>query len=540
MKRLNTILPSWLRPTDKIETANGSTSSHNQEFLIDLHQVVKTYETAAGPFTALKGIDLKVSAGEFVMVVGKSGSGKSTLINMITGIDRPTLGEIHVVGTPIHKLSETQMALWRSKNVGVIFQFFQLLPTLSVIENVMLPMEFAGLYSFNERRERGHYLLDLVGLADQAHKLPAMISGGQQQRVAIARSLANDPKLLVADEPTGSLDSKTGDAIFRLFEDFVSQGRTILMVTHDRSLASRVSRVVSISDGEVIDELISDALPNLNETQQVQVLSQLEAETYAPGVEIIRQGDPAEAFFIITRGLVDVVKTHVSGQELLLGQLGVGEYFGETGLLDKGLRTATIKAAADSEVTVMELSRDVFLRLMNESQMTHDEMAHVLRLRAIEADLQGALPELSKDLLADLSQGLTEKTYAPGETIVRQGDPADYFFVLTEGNLDITVEKPDGQEVSIDYLSPGQFFGEVGIIEGGRRTATARVAHDVEAKVLQLDRETLIDLMGDSNVTKDHIMQLLRERAERAATATPKRARGSTKSDKLKRSDLGL
>src|SRR3970282_1937952 len=211
-------------------------------YLIDVRQVVKRFETAAGVFTALKRVNLRVNPGEFVAVIGKSGSGKSTLINMITGIDRPTSGEVVVAGTPVHTLSEGQMAVWRGRALGVIFQFFQFLPTLTLIENVMLPMDFAGLYTPRERRDRALHLLDQVELLDQAYKLPSAVSGGQQQRAAIARALANDPPLLVADEPTGNLDSKTAQAVFRLFESLVAAGKTILMVTHDPDLARRVER----------------------------------------------------------------------------------------------------------------------------------------------------------------------------------------------------------------------------------------------------------------------------------------------------------
>ncbi len=224
------------------------------EHLIDLRQVVKQYQTAAGPFTALKGVDLQVAPGEFVAVIGKSGSGKSTLLNMITGIDRPTEGEVWVNGTPVHELTEAEMAEWRGREMGIIFQFFQLLPTLTIVENVMLPMEFAELYTPRERRERAMELLRRVEVDEHADKLPNMLSGGQQQRVAIARSLANDPPILVADEPTGNLDSKTADAIFELFEDLVSNGKSILMVTHDDDLAGRVDRAIIVSDGEIVEE----------------------------------------------------------------------------------------------------------------------------------------------------------------------------------------------------------------------------------------------------------------------------------------------
>ena len=236
-----------------IQSRNGH--SHNtpsKQHLIHVNEVIKTYHSSAGDFTALKGIDLIVNEGEFVAIIGKSGCGKSTLINMITGIDRPTSGEVWVNGTAVHTLTEGEIAEWRGRELGVIFQFFQLLPTLTIAQNVMLPMDFCRTYPVPQRRERAIYLLDLVGMADVANKLPSSVSGGQQQLAAIARALANDPPILAADEPTGNLDSATAEIIFQLFNQLVDQGKTILMVTHDPDKAERVSRVVTIADGEII------------------------------------------------------------------------------------------------------------------------------------------------------------------------------------------------------------------------------------------------------------------------------------------------
>lgn len=231
--------------------STGAISQSDDGNLIELKGIQKEYKTDAGPFLALKGIDLQIKSGEFVGVIGKSGSGKSTMINMITGIDRPTNGEVWVNGTPIHKFSENQMAKWRGTNMGVVFQFFQLLPTLTVIENVMLPMDFGNKYTSRERRERAMDILSLMDVEAQADKLPTMISGGQQQRVAIARALANDPPIVVADEPTGNLDSKTAGQVFELFQKLVEQGKTFLMVTHDDDLAGQLSRVITITDGQL-------------------------------------------------------------------------------------------------------------------------------------------------------------------------------------------------------------------------------------------------------------------------------------------------
>lgn len=226
---------------------------------VRMQAVRKVYQTGAGEFEALKGIDLVVEPGEFVAVVGKSGSGKSTLINMITGIDRPTGGELWVAGTPVHTLTENQIAVWRGRTVGVVFQFFQLLPTLTALENVMLPMDFCEMYADYERSERARGLLELVGVGDQADKLPANLSGGQQQRVAIARSLANDPPLLVADEPTGNLDSRTAAAVIDLFNQLAGAGKTILMVTHDQELAEQSSRILTVAEGRIATAFSEDS-----------------------------------------------------------------------------------------------------------------------------------------------------------------------------------------------------------------------------------------------------------------------------------------
>jgi len=225
------------------------------EAMIDLRGISKVYETDAGPFQALTGIDLQISAGEFVAVVGKSGSGKSTLINVFTGIDHPTEGEAIVARTRIGALDEGQMAEWRGRNMGIVFQFFQLLPALTLVENVMLPMDLCSVYAPFERYERAMHRLAQVGVAEEAEKFPAAVSGGHQQRAAIARALANDPPIVVADEPTGNLDSKTAETMFALFESLVAEGKTILMVTHDEELARRVPRVLTLADGRFVDEV---------------------------------------------------------------------------------------------------------------------------------------------------------------------------------------------------------------------------------------------------------------------------------------------
>jgi len=225
------------------------------KILIELRHVTKSYPVASGSFSALKDVSFKIDSRQLVAITGKSGSGKSTLLNVITGIDRPTEGSVLINNIQVDKLSESELASWRGKNVGVVFQFFQLLPTLTILENVMLPMDFCNTYPKKDRKERALSLLQMVDIKEQADKFPATLSGGQQQRVAIARALANDPPLIVADEPTGNLDSQTATAIFELFARLASSGKTVVVVTHEREFASYFENTINIADGVIVNAI---------------------------------------------------------------------------------------------------------------------------------------------------------------------------------------------------------------------------------------------------------------------------------------------
>ena len=232
----------------------SNTNSHihsNNNYVVQLHNVNKSFKVGDAVIPVLKNLSLEVQSGEFVSIVGHSGCGKSTLLNMITGIDFPTSGAVLVTNQDVNSMTENELAAWRGINVGIIFQFFQMLPALSLLQNVILPMDFAGILPRNERKNRASELLQLVGLGDQLHKLPNMVSGGQQQRAAVARALANDPPLLVADEPTGNLDTSTADDVFDIFLRLSSEGKTIIMVTHNQMLASRVPRAIEMDDGRI-------------------------------------------------------------------------------------------------------------------------------------------------------------------------------------------------------------------------------------------------------------------------------------------------
>ena len=374
---------------------NGSNGNHP---IIDLRDVHKYYKTAVGDYHALNNIDLQINAGEFVSIIGKSGSGKSTLLNMITGIDRPTKGEVYVNGTAVHGLNENRMARWRGLNLGIVFQFFQLLPTISVIENIMLPMDFCRTYPMREREKRALELLELVELADHAYKLPTALSGGQQQRVAIARALANDPPVVIADEPTGNLDSKTAESVFALFNNLIAKGKTIIIVTHDSGLAKQTHRTALITDGEIVNEYVAKAMPTLSQDQLLWATRNAKTQTYEAGTLIFSEGTHADAFYIVSKGSVEVVLPRPNQSDVIVMQLGPGKFFGEMAFFHEQKRWASVRASEHGPVDVLAISYDKLNELLDQSEVTREalhqmadkhEQENLKRRRALEA---GVLP----------------------------------------------------------------------------------------------------------------------------------------------------
>lgn len=342
--------------------------------IIELHGVHKSYKSAAGEFPALKSIDLCICAGEFVSIIGKSGSGKSTLLNMITGIDRPTTGKVIVNGIAVHELDENQLAGWRGDSMGIIFQFFQLLPALNLLQNVILPMDLAGKYTPRERRKRAEHLLELVGLGEHKHKLPSMVSGGQQQRAAMARALANDPPIIIADEPTGNLDSKTAETVFTMFNDLVSQGKTVIIVTHDSSLAKRAHRTALIADGEIVNEFVAKALPTLTHDQLLMATHKIKAREYEAGAMILTEGRNGDAFYIISKGTVEVVLPRPNQSDVVILQLGPGKYFGEIAFFHDRKSNASVRASEGGPVEVLAIGYDQLNELLSQSEVTRETL----------------------------------------------------------------------------------------------------------------------------------------------------------------------
>ena len=365
----------------KLEAAPDTNTFSSPEPMIEMHGIVKTFKNAAGEFTVLKGIDLTIYRGEFVSIVGKSGSGKSTLLNMITGIDHPTRGQMIIGGTDIYTgVTESQRSRWRGRNLGIVFQFFQLLPMLTLAENVMLAMDFADMYDFDERPGRAMELLRMVGLEKFANKLPTLVSTGQQQLAAIARAMACDPPLLVADEPTGNLDTKSANIIIELFEQLTASGKTVVMVTHDPSLTSRTDRNIVIVDGELVNETVARCLPSLDHRHLMEFTRLVEERVYTPNESIIPRNVPVEYFYMIRKGEVEVVLEDGRNSDAVI-QLRPGEFFGEIELMNGGLSIASVRAGAREPVELLVVRREDFERVLRESPRTAAALEEIVRQR---------------------------------------------------------------------------------------------------------------------------------------------------------------
>jgi len=366
------------------KTKIHSTEHNDHPGIIHMQDVVKTFVNTAGEFTALRGVDLHLEKGEFAAVIGKSGSGKSTLLNMLTGIDHPTSGRVLVDGVDVHAMTESKRSLWRGRNLGIVFQFFQLLPMLNLLENVMLPMDYVGMYDIEERPKKAMNLLAQVGLEEEAQKLPRAVSRGQQQSAAVARALATDAPILVADEPTGNLDSRSAQAIINLFSDLSRQGKTIIIVTHDPTMTEQASRTVFISDGELVNETIAQALPLLTHPLMKELGSRVETHHFTPGEIILERKKPVEHFYMIQKGEVDVVLRGRRRDDLVISTLEKNDFFGEIELLRGGKSIASVRAWDEGPVELLGLSREDFQWLMDESPLTEKAMGEIVQKRIEE------------------------------------------------------------------------------------------------------------------------------------------------------------
>jgi ABC-type lipoprotein export system ATPase subunit len=279
-----------------------------------------------------------------------------------------------VNGTAVDQMNENKMARWRGKNLGIVFQFFQLLPTISVIENIMLPMDFCRTFPVREREKRALALLEMVELAEHAYKLPTALSGGQQQRVAIARALANDPPILIADEPTGNLDSKTAESVFALFNDLAANGKTIIIVTHDSGLAKRTQRTALITDGEIVNEYVAKIMPALTHDQLLAATHKFTARQYEAGAMILTEGKDNDKFYIVSKGMVEIVLPRADQSDVVILQLGPGKYFGEIAFFHNTKSNASVRATESGPVEVLAIKYEELNELLSQSEVAREAL----------------------------------------------------------------------------------------------------------------------------------------------------------------------
>ena len=341
-------------------------------------------------------------------------------------------------------------------------------------------------------------------------KLPSAVSGGQQQRVAIARALANDPALIVADEPTGSLDSRTADTIFQLFEELVDQGKTILMVTHDSDLASRASRVVLIVDGEVVETYVRSALAGISESDLVDVSARLEPQALEAGATVFAQGDVADSFYIVVRGVLEVVRIRANGIEEVVEILHPGQYFGEIGLLNATHRNASVRVSEDGDASLVALDADTFRRLVADNALANDAIASVMRQRMTADTVRRAMPSAVTEGLANVGDHVQRLTFGPGETIVAAGDPANWFCVVAEGVVEVMTD--GGEAVAFKYRK-GRHFGTTGLSHGGRSIAMLRAAPDERdgTTIVAIPSEVHKRIVAETGLTNHHVALVLAE-----------------------------
>lgn len=357
----------------------------SDEALIEMRDIVKTFKTADTEFTALKSVTTCFYPGEFVSIVGKSGSGKSTLVNMLTGIDHPTSGSVRVGDTYIHKLSENAMSRWRGRNLGIVFQFFQLMPTLTLLENVMLPMALCGNCGPVEREKRALELLSLVGLHDLVDKLPAAVSGGQQQSAAIARALANDPPILIADEPTGNLDSRSADEVFEIFDGLIEQGKTILMVTHDNTLARRTHRTMLLSDGELIHPWVAHAFSEFSHSHMLWLTHHLQTRSVPAGAPVFDADTSPPGICLVTNGNLEIpANGHPASQEQTV-RLCPGEYFSLLDFQHNGNGIPTLQAGRQGPATLLVVDAPRFENWVGDDPSLPTQIRSYSALRSLHS-----------------------------------------------------------------------------------------------------------------------------------------------------------
>lgn len=369
-------------PTAPVETARRPLRTPGA-LVIKIEGVTKLYKMGAETIHALRGVDLEIRRNEYLAIMGPSGSGKSTLMNMLGCLDTPTDGRYDFNGKNVAHMVDDELAEIRNREIGFVFQTFNLLPRSDALHNVELPLIYAGLRP-HDRRERAKAALQNVGLGDRMHHKPNELSGGQRQRVAIARALVNHPSILLADEPTGNLDSRSADTIIQLFDQLVAEGKTVVMVTHDPSLTERTTRNIIISDGELVSEAVACALPLLSHRQMLEVTRKAQRLTFPPGISILGRDQHVDQFYMIERGVVEIVLQGRDREDVIVTRMAAGEFFGEVELLRGGKSIAAVRAAPVGPVELLTLKRDEFKQLLDTSPLTGDALGRIVQTRLKE------------------------------------------------------------------------------------------------------------------------------------------------------------
>ena len=344
--------------------------------VIETVDITKIFGVGDVSVVALNGVSIRIAAGEFIAIMGPSGSGKSTLMHILGCLSRPTSGKYILDGEDVSNLDKVELAGVRNRKLGFIFQAYNLLARTSALKNVTLPLLYNhdGLISREEGEQKARAVLETVGLADRIHHQPHELSGGQQQRVAIARALINDPTLVIADEPTGNLDSKTAATVFALFNQLVSEGKTVIIVTHDSSLAKRAHRTALIADGEIVNEYVTKALPMLTHDQLLLATHRLKPRQYEAGAMILVEGKNSDAFYIVSKGTVEVVLPRQNQSDVIALELGPGKYFGEMEFFHERRSRASIRACESCPVEVLAISYDQLNELLGQSEVTRETL----------------------------------------------------------------------------------------------------------------------------------------------------------------------
>ncbi|MEM8603804.1 MAG: cyclic nucleotide-binding domain-containing protein [Cyanobacteria bacterium P01_H01_bin.121] len=465
-------------------------------------------------------INLELWPGEFVILTGPSGSGKSTLLSLIGGLRTVQAGRLVVLGRDLQQGNDVVRAQTR-RQLGYIFQASNLLGFLSARRNLQIVLELQTDLTRAAIEQQAQRLLETVGLGDRADHLPNQLSGGQKQRLAIACALAAEPQLILADEPTAALDSQSGRKIVELLHRLAKeQGGAVLMITHDPRILDVADRIIQMKDGQLelaYTQELALSLPGLQAEQLESVSIQPAALTYEPGTYIFRQGDRAESFYVLIQGEVEIWQEQAGQPPRLLNRLRRGDYFGEIGILQQGNRTASVRVAPDHTAKLLVLKREAFLALMGTSDLTTVAIEKRLQERLSSDMIRHALPAIDTDAIVAILPEVERLRYGPGSNIIRQGSQADQVYIVLTGTAEAIYQDSHGRESCVNRLRPGDFFGEIGVMNAVPRTATVRALTDSPVEVLAIPGQTFQTLLAQFPASETELAKVIYDRSKMLA-----------------------